>query len=111
MCANQKCIFDKWRCNSFDECGDNSDETSCGPDVKRPTMPPRDECESPNFKCVSADQGRLFCFHLSAMCDGHQDCDNGLDESPASCNKGNSSCVGEKRVEYSLGLKIWHKSI
>ena len=111
MCANQKCIFDKWRCNSFDECGDNSDETSCGPDVKRPTMPPRDECESPNFKCVSADQGRLFCFHPSAMCDGHQDCDNGLDESPASCNKGNSSCVGEKRVEYSLGLKIWHKSI
>ncbi|KAI4785686.1 hypothetical protein KUCAC02_037616, partial [Chaenocephalus aceratus] len=28
-CSNGKCVPDWWRCNSMDECGDNSDEELC----------------------------------------------------------------------------------
>jgi hypothetical protein len=28
-CDNDKCIYDSWRCNGADECGDNSDELNC----------------------------------------------------------------------------------
>lgn len=32
-CNNRKCIYDSWKCNGADECGDNSDELHC-PDGK-----------------------------------------------------------------------------
>jgi len=32
-CHNSKCIYDSWRCNGADECGDSSDELHC-PDGK-----------------------------------------------------------------------------
>jgi len=30
FCGNGKCIPDYWRCNIWDDCGDNSDEQGCG---------------------------------------------------------------------------------
>lgn len=28
-CSNGKCIPESWKCNTMDECGDNSDEELC----------------------------------------------------------------------------------
>ena len=29
-CDNGKCVFNSWKCDNVDDCGDNSDEKSCG---------------------------------------------------------------------------------
>ena len=29
-CHNGKCIYKSWTCDSYDDCGDNSDEENCG---------------------------------------------------------------------------------
>ena len=29
-CDNGDCVPDSYRCNDFDDCGDNSDEDGCG---------------------------------------------------------------------------------
>ena len=28
-CGSQKCIPDRWRCDDYDDCGDQSDEVGC----------------------------------------------------------------------------------
>ena len=29
-CDNGKCVFNSWKCDNVNDCGDNSDEKSCG---------------------------------------------------------------------------------
>ncbi|KAF3833405.1 hypothetical protein F7725_024609 [Dissostichus mawsoni] len=42
-CSNGKCVPDWWRCNSMDECGDNSDEELC---LDSPSPSPPAACTS-----------------------------------------------------------------
>uniref|UniRef100_A0A8C5DJ53 Low density lipoprotein receptor-related protein 12 n=1 Tax=Gouania willdenowi TaxID=441366 RepID=A0A8C5DJ53_GOUWI len=55
-CTNGKCIPEWWRCNSMDECGDNSDEELC---VDSPfSFHP---CSSNQFPCLLRCDGSIDC--------------------------------------------------
>ena len=62
QCANGKCINRKWRCDSQDDCGDNSDERNC-------------PCRSYQLTCNNG-----VCVDKVWRCDGSDDCGDGTDE-------------------------------
>ncbi|CAF0958417.1 unnamed protein product, partial [Brachionus calyciflorus] len=69
-CSNNKCIMLSLRCNSVDDCGDNSDES---PELCNSL--PRRECTESEFKCAN---GR--CIRGSWRCDHENDCGDNSDE-------------------------------
>lgn len=69
-CANKRCILKTWRCDSDDDCGDNSDEENCA------TNPPGSPCRYNEFHCRSGNQ----CIPKSFHCDLERDCVDGSDE-------------------------------
>ncbi|XP_053190234.1 LOW QUALITY PROTEIN: low-density lipoprotein receptor-related protein 12 [Scomber japonicus] len=74
-CSNGKCIPDLWRCNSMDECGDNSDEELC---VDSPfSFQP---CSLNQFPCLSRYTRIYTCLPHSLRCDGSIDCQDLGDE-------------------------------
>ncbi|TDG95892.1 hypothetical protein EPR50_G00244190 [Perca flavescens] len=74
-CSNGKCIPDWWRCNSMDECGDNSDEDLC---VESPfSFQP---CSLNQFPCLSRYTRIYTCLPHSLRCDGSIDCQDLGDE-------------------------------
>ncbi|XP_051926079.1 low-density lipoprotein receptor-related protein 12 [Hippocampus zosterae] len=74
-CSNGKCIPDWWRCNSMDECGDNSDEDLCA-DSSFSFQP----CGPDQFPCLSRDTRIYSCLPHSLRCDGSIDCQDLGDE-------------------------------
>ena len=52
MCKNKNCIGDSWKCDSEDDCGDNSDETDCT----------HRKYESARTKCVKSAFLSKVCF-------------------------------------------------
>uniref|UniRef100_A0A7M4EJS2 Low-density lipoprotein receptor-related protein 1B n=1 Tax=Crocodylus porosus TaxID=8502 RepID=A0A7M4EJS2_CROPO len=64
QCKNNNCIPDHWRCDSQNDCGDNSDEENCKPQTCM------DQFQCSNGQCISAKW----------KCDGHEDCKFGDDE-------------------------------
>lgn len=74
-CSNGKCVPDWWRCNSMDECGDNSDEELC---VDSPfSFQP---CSLNQFPCLSRYTRVYTCLPHSLRCDGSIDCQDLGDE-------------------------------
>ncbi|XP_063755447.1 low-density lipoprotein receptor-related protein 12 [Eleginops maclovinus] len=74
-CSNGKCIPDWWRCNSMDECGDNSDEELC---LDSPlSFTP---CGLHQFPCLSRYTRIYTCLPHSLRCDGTIDCQDLGDE-------------------------------
>uniref|UniRef100_A0A672TE52 CUB domain-containing protein n=1 Tax=Strigops habroptila TaxID=2489341 RepID=A0A672TE52_STRHB len=74
-CANGKCIPRTWKCNSMDECGDNSDEINCS---VPPTEPPPSVCPSGMFQCSAAHSTK--CLMNELRCSSVKDCSDGSDE-------------------------------
>uniref|UniRef100_H3CGA1 Low density lipoprotein receptor-related protein 12 n=1 Tax=Tetraodon nigroviridis TaxID=99883 RepID=H3CGA1_TETNG len=74
-CSNGKCVPDWWRCNSMDECGDNSDEELCmdSPFSFQP-------CSMNQFPCLSRYTRIYTCLPHSLRCDGSIDCQDLGDE-------------------------------
>lgn len=82
-CANSKCIPYWWKCDSVNDCGDNSDEIGCSTTNKPDTgskingsnnaldLP----CKQSQFMCPSGE-----CIPLSWVCDSAPDCHDGEDE-------------------------------
>ncbi|KAG0716890.1 Low-density lipoprotein receptor-related protein 1 [Chionoecetes opilio] len=68
VCASTyKCIPFWWKCDTQDDCGDNSDE----PEECRPYI-----CTPGQFQCINGT-----CIHPSQICDNHKHCPDGSDES------------------------------
>ena len=89
MCHNKKCVPYWWKCDSVDDCGDNSDEIGCGnPDgITEPpsiTEQPR-VCREHQFQCYNGD-----CIEQAWVCDGSQDCSANEDE--AHCEGIHTGC-------------------
>ncbi|KAG9355760.1 hypothetical protein JZ751_000600 [Albula glossodonta] len=78
-CANGKCIPETWKCNTMDECGDNSDEELCAqpnPSASFSFQP----CAFNQFPCLSRYTRVYTCLPESLKCDGSIDCQDLGDE-------------------------------
>ncbi|XP_038610267.1 low-density lipoprotein receptor-related protein 3 [Tachyglossus aculeatus] len=75
-CTNGKCVPSPWRCNSVDECGDESDERNC---TAPPTEQPPSLCPTGTFPCPAA-LSTTRCLPLERRCDAARDCGDGSDE-------------------------------
>ncbi|KAL6422754.1 hypothetical protein ACFW04_010753 [Cataglyphis niger] len=94
LCQNKKCVPYWWKCDSVDDCGDNSDEISCGSEAEgtlestslpiHTTEQPR-ICREHQFQCYNGD-----CIENAWICDGSNDCPSGEDEQH--CEQTHASC-------------------
>ena len=67
-CKNGRCIEARYKCDSENDCKDNSDEENCPVPAKNTT------CKPDEFKCETS------CIPNSWRCDGDKDCVNNEDE-------------------------------
>ncbi|XP_011882721.1 PREDICTED: sortilin-related receptor-like [Vollenhovia emeryi] len=94
MCNNKKCVPYWWKCDSVDDCGDDSDEIGCGGGmdggILEPTPPvhttqqPRN-CREHQFQCYNGD-----CIENAWVCDSSKDCPSGEDEQH--CEQMHTAC-------------------
>lgn len=75
QCRNGKCIDTKWRCDSYDDCRDMSDELNC-------------PCHSNQMTCANG-----ACVNKLWICDGSDDCGDNSDEKNCSVPT-SSPCKG-----------------
>uniref|UniRef100_A0A1Y1LMI9 Sortilin-related receptor n=1 Tax=Photinus pyralis TaxID=7054 RepID=A0A1Y1LMI9_PHOPY len=82
MCSNRKCIPYWWKCDSADDCGDNSDEIGCL-NVAKTTLAPVPTTPHPIYRTCSHNEYQCTsgeCIELSWVCDGSRDCPQGEEE-------------------------------
>lgn len=72
QCANKRCIPEAWRCDSENDCGDNSDEDvyNCASRL----------CQPGHFKCANN-----HCIPQDWKCDVDNDCGDYSDEPMPEC--------------------------
>uniref|UniRef100_A0A671PYM9 EGF-like domain-containing protein n=1 Tax=Sinocyclocheilus anshuiensis TaxID=1608454 RepID=A0A671PYM9_9TELE len=112
-CGNGRCVPYHYRCDHYNDCGDNSDETGC---LFRP-CDPNTEFTCNNGRCIAREyvcnginncydngtsdeqncaertcqpehtkcQTTNICIPRSYLCDGDNDCGDNSDESPTHC--------------------------
>lgn len=85
MCVSDRtCIVGSLKCDGVLHCHDNSDEENCGSSTAEPSG-----CDTETrFDCL---QDGTHCIPLDMVCDGHEDCRNGEDESDPSCEINSTS--------------------
>ncbi|XP_025152986.1 sortilin-related receptor isoform X2 [Harpegnathos saltator] len=95
MCNNKKCVPYWWKCDSVDDCGDDSDEVGCSNvEMTSDTVPPLFTelprvCREHQFQCYNGD-----CIENSWVCDGSKDCPSGEDE--VRCDQLHMSCQNDQ---------------
>lgn len=98
-CSNNKCIPYWWKCDSVNDCGDNSDELGCDnatvPNTNSVTTTEKPNkykhnCKANEFACDSG-----ICISMRYVCDNYTDCARGEDE--RNCPKNHQCMPGEFR--------------
>lgn len=79
-CDNAKCISLSWICDQKNDCGDNSDEKSCGT-PRQATVAVANSSSCPEFQCRDGS-----CVDYNKCCDGVFDCGDLSDEN-GQCGK------------------------
>ena len=99
-CQSGICVPLIWRCDSVDDCGDNSDELGCDQNITTtlsPDLTPvsigTNDCGSERYQCRDRQ-----CIWDSWLCDGQKDCQSGEDEEnckfgPKHCSEKEFKCV------------------
>lgn len=99
QCKNKKCVPYWWKCDSVDDCGDDSDEMGCGFVDTSVTVPTTDEhphvCRDFQFQCFNGE-----CIETAWICDGSKDCASGEDElycsnGPFGCKEDQFKCFAD----------------
>ncbi|GFQ69087.1 low-density lipoprotein receptor [Trichonephila clavata] len=78
-CGNGRCIPMTWHCDDDNDCGDNTDESSC--ELRT--------CSETEFKCQNSK-----CVPLRWLCDNEDDCGDKSDEHPRQCQ--NKTCAPDQ---------------
>ncbi|XP_048415663.1 very low-density lipoprotein receptor-like isoform X2 [Stegostoma tigrinum] len=73
LCLNGRCVSAEVLCNGSDDCNDQSDEQNCSVSG----------CGPHEFLCSNS----TVCISRYQLCDNHQDCTSGADESGDLCEK------------------------
>ena len=74
-CQNGLCIPNRWRCDGYSDCADNSDEKNC-------TV----GCLDNKFLCpAGSPTAGPKCIERRKLCDGVNDCADAADEKVVCC--------------------------
>nr|QJD20828.1 vitellogenin receptor [Liposcelis entomophila] len=73
QCKNMKCIYHKWVCDKYDDCGDNSDEDEALCGNRKGEMKKSLPCHG--YQCTTGE-----CIPMYLVCNGYNNCEDGSDE-------------------------------